>query len=291
MWTPSLQIGCFLYSGPLTGLGRFSSFRRLYSVLKRLRRRPKLRLHSNNIEDAGKCLAKRWATDFDLELIGACIEDLEARGVSQRLRLPEPALDDIIAYAHSVPFRALDDRSSFRIADLADGPSNGAGWAVRGICSDVVPSETILRVLGDYVLCQIATLYLGYEPGTVEAYLEVLSAPRGPADGAGSYPPFEYHYDVPGLNFVGFFFYLTDVDQTTGGAHVIILNSNHDKPLRFMLRSARSAGRHVFEYYDPKAELTVYGAKGAGFVEDLYAFHKVNRPRTTDRLALHIRYY
>jgi hypothetical protein len=147
-----------------------------------------------------------------------------------------------------------------------------------------------MKLVSDYVLCQIATQYLGYEPSTVEVYMEILLASRA-VEQSGDYAPFEYHYDVPGLNFIGFFFYLSDVDDVTGGAHAMIMNSNHDKPLRFKLQSARSAGKQVFEYYSPESELLVYGPKGTGFAEDLYAFHKVNRPELSDRLAIHIRYY
>jgi hypothetical protein len=284
----SLQTG-YLISA-LTHLGRFPTLRRIYSFLMRFRKRSSLIFHPNNIEVAGTRIAKSWSTYFDTELIGECLNDLNAKGISQQLRLPDSVVDEVIEYARSVPFRDVDGQSTFMMSDLENGLSSSDISGSRGIFSNVSTSPHLMKILNDYVLCQIATQYLGYEPSTVEAYLEILLAPRT-ADAPGKYRPFEYHYDVPGFNFIGFFFYLSDVDHTTGGAHAMILNSNRDKPLRFMLQSAQSAGKHVFEYYNQEAELIVHGQKGTGFAEDLYAFHKVTRPKSKDRLAFHIRYY
>jgi hypothetical protein len=275
---------------PLTPFGRFPTLRRIYSYLMSFQKRPTLRFHPNNIEAAGAHIAKSWSTYFPTELIGACVSDLRETGISQRLHLPEGVVNSVIEFANQMPYRDLNGRSRFQISELERDNAASDLSGLRGICTDIAGSPHIINILSDYVLCQIATLYLGYEPRSVEAYLEVLLTPRAPA-ADGSYAPFEYHYDVPGFNFIGFFFYLSDVDHTTGGAHAIILNSNRDKPLRFMLQSARTAGRQVFEYYKREDELAIYGQKGRGFVEDLYAFHKVSRPETKDRLALHIRYY
>lgn len=147
-----------------------------------------------------------------------------------------------------------------------------------------------MQILADRVLCQIAERYLGYEPAVVEAYLERLSNPQR-ATAGGVYPPFGYHYDVPGFNFIGFFFYLTNVDETSGGAHVMIRRSHTDKPLSFLLRSARAAGKKVDKYYPKDQTFIVYGSKGSGFAEDLYSFHKLIPPISEDRLTLQIRYY
>ena len=267
--------------------GRFRSWRRGCSRMMRLEKRPELMFHPNNIENAGTCFAKAASTCFDPALIDACVRDLRTDGISPRLHLPAAITDALIAYAHAAAFRLTDDSAPVRDQSV-QGTSRLSG--LRSICSDVTASLPIMQILADNVLCQIAARYLGFEPAVVEAYLERLSSPqRGTAGGA--YPPFEYHYDVPGFNFIGFFFYLTDVDENTGGAHVMIRKSHVDKPLRFLLRSARSAGKRADQYYPKEQTLTVYGSKGAGFAEDLYSFHKLIPPVGGERLTLQIRYY
>ena len=198
----SFQPGSML--APLTHLGRFPSLRRVYSFLMGFRERPTLKFHRNNIEFAGASIAKSRSTCFDLELIGQCFKDLKARGISQRLRLPDPVVDELVNYARAMPFRDLDGRSTFMMADLENGLSSSDAVRLRGICSDVSSSRQIMEILSDYVLCQIAARYLGFEPSTVEAYLEVLVAPRT-EEANGGYNPFDYHYDVPGLNFMASF--------------------------------------------------------------------------------------
>jgi hypothetical protein len=284
------QIKSFLNWGPLIPLGRFPAWRRGCSRLMSLKRRPELSFHANNIENAGSRFAKTTSTFFDPRLIDECAQDLFKDGISPRLRLPDEAVDALTAFAQAATFRPTDDSAPIKDVNADDATAASSISGLRSICSDITASPQIMQILADHVLCQIATRYLGYQPSVVEAYLERLSSPQR-VKTEGIYPPFGYHYDVPGFNFLGFFFYLTDVNDATGGAHVMIRKSCRDKPLRFMLQSARSAGYQVDTYYPLEDTLVIHGTKGSGFAEDLYSFHKVLPPKGEDRLTLQIRYY
>lgn len=296
---------------PIIYFGRFPVSRRIYSHIMNLEKKHELVFHKHNVENAGSRIAKHNSTYFSGTIIDRCVRDLRSEGISTRLTLPPSVVDAMTEFAQTAPFRYTDDSAPIEQTHADDESSPAteitgteipgaeiAGTEVpeteisgmRRVCSDITKSKEVMRLLGDRVLCQIATRYLGYEPAVVEAYLEILSCPES-AKGLISYPPLGFHYDVPGFNFLGFFFYLSDVTETTGGEHVMIRTSHRNKPLKFMLKSARTAGMEVDSYYPTKLHFEVRGPKGSGFAEDLYSFHKVNPPISQDRLTLQIRYY
>jgi len=101
-----------------------------------------------------------------------------------------------------------------------------------------------------------------------------------------------FHYDLDDYRFIKFFFYLTDVDLSSG-PHVCIRGSHKNKKFSHQLLGVRSAGKEdkeIVDYYGAENVLTVCGQAGFGFVEDASCFHKATPPDGKDRLLLQIEY-
>ena len=98
-----------------------------------------------------------------------------------------------------------------------------------------------------------------------------------------------FHFDVHDLDFVYVFFYLTPCDRDSG-AHETILGSHADKPLKFLLGSARQTEPALRTYYAKDAFHILEGPAGYGFIEDTSSFHRARVPVSSPRLVLSIRY-
>jgi hypothetical protein len=87
-----------------------------------------------------------------------------------------------------------------------------------------------------------------------------------------------------------FFFYLTDVDSTTG-PHMVARGSHRRKKLRHRL--SLFVGRpdgEIIEYYGGDNVVTVTGPAGTGFAEDPFCFHRGTPPTSGDRLMLRVHF-
>jgi len=92
-----------------------------------------------------------------------------------------------------------------------------------------------------------------------------------------------FHYDVPDVKGLTLFVYLNDVDEF-GGAHAVIPGTArrltwHRLFTRFM------SHRKAVETYGSDAIVTITGAKGTAFLEDLVNWHRRNTGNST-RYAL-----
>lgn len=101
-----------------------------------------------------------------------------------------------------------------------------------------------------------------------------------------------FHYDMDDYRFIKFFFYLTDVDPSSG-PHVCIRGSHKNKKFSHQLLGVRCASkddREIVEYYGPENVVMICGQAGFGFVEDSFCFHKGTPPREKARLLLQIEF-
>jgi hypothetical protein len=99
----------------------------------------------------------------------------------------------------------------------------------------------------------------------------------------------DYHYDVPGYDFIYASFYITDTDRYSG-AHVMMKRSHKGKPFRMLLGSARASADAVYKQFGKENEITIEGSAGTGFVQDTACFHRASPPSRGDRLMLAIRF-
>ncbi|MGQ4647945.1 hypothetical protein [Lyngbya aestuarii] len=147
------------------------------------------------------------------------------------------------------------------------------------------------KLANDPTLLAIAAKYLGTNPQCIESEI------------AWSFPVqaswFEqmkaaqvYHYDLDDYRSIKFFFYLTDVDLSSG-PHAYIRSTHKNKKLLHQLLGQRCAGlgdQNILDNYGPENEVTVCGTAGLGFVGDTCCFHKGSIPTEKERLLLQIEF-
>jgi Phytanoyl-CoA dioxygenase (PhyH) len=98
-----------------------------------------------------------------------------------------------------------------------------------------------------------------------------------------------FHYDLDDYRFLKFFFYLTDVDATSG-PHVCVRGSHKQKKLSHTWLRKRETDADIIGYYGLESLVTICGKAGLGFVEDPLCFHKGITPTHKDRLILQIEF-
>ena len=98
-----------------------------------------------------------------------------------------------------------------------------------------------------------------------------------------------FHYDLDDYKFLKFFFYLTDVDDTSG-PHICVRASHKHKKFSHALLRKREKDKHIIDCYGEDSLVTICGEAGFGFVEDPLCFHKGLTPTKRDRLLLQIEF-
>jgi hypothetical protein len=269
-------------------LGRFYSLRTAYSAIKSIKGQTKLRFHRNNIENAEAVIPLRKTSLFRAPEAERVLAELKAHGIAGDLYMVDDLINQVGQYAEQALFRVPTINLKGTIADIQEWQKTNGMVAVRAICTDAIFSSPLSSVAGDPLLYQLAKAYLRYAPTRVEAYFEILLA-GSPEDKGEQYGPHDFHYDVPGLNSMGFIFYANDV-HPDNGPHIMILGSHRTKPFSLLIQSGEEAGKHVGRHYPSTAVRTVVGLRGYGFAEDFYCFHRVLPLIRGSRLALQLRY-
>jgi hypothetical protein len=101
-----------------------------------------------------------------------------------------------------------------------------------------------------------------------------------------------FHYDMDDYRFIKFFFYLTDVDVSSG-PHAIIRGTHKNKKFSHQLLGVRCASKddkEIVDCYGAESVVTICGPAGTGFAEDTYCFHKGSVPTEKVRLLLQIEF-
>lgn len=98
-----------------------------------------------------------------------------------------------------------------------------------------------------------------------------------------------FHYDIDDYCFLKFFFYLTDVDLSSG-PHVCIRGSHEKKNFLHELLCKRAYDKTIIDHYGSDSVVTICEKAGVGFVEDTLCFHKGTTPTHRDRLMLTIEF-
>ncbi|NEQ84220.1 MAG: hypothetical protein F6K26_29810 [Moorea sp. SIO2I5] len=101
-----------------------------------------------------------------------------------------------------------------------------------------------------------------------------------------------FHNDIDDYRSIKFFFYLTDVDSSSG-PHVYIRGTHKNKKLLHQIIGQRCASiedQKLIDYYGAQKVMTVLGAAGSGFVGDTFCFHKGTLPTDKERLLLQMQF-
>jgi hypothetical protein len=223
--------------------------------------------------------------------IAQAVDSLKQTGLYCGLHLRTDTLrnlrqfcDTAVCYGNGqreYPFNC-NDRASAEIA-------YGTRFSMGRYLDSLDKCSTLRGLERDATLLEIAREYLGVEPVFITArmwwsYPVDSESEQQVRDGQS------FHYDLDDYRAISFFFYLSDVDEGSG-PHVCVLESHRRKPLRFLLSPFKSkSDEQICDFYDSSQIVTVLGAAGSGFAEDLFCFHKGTHPSTRDRLLLQIRY-
>lgn len=227
--------------------------------------------------------------DFDVDVAVAAIKtDSYALG----LQLSEEVVQEILDYARSAPCYANRNPELRFFYDEKEQAEASMGNKIRlGSYFQAEGCGAARKLENDPVILAIAAKYLGAPPVHIASELwwsfPVEGTPMEQLKAAQV-----FHYDLDDYRFIKFFFYLTDVDLTSG-PHILLRGTHKNKPLSHQLLGVRCASKpdeEIVDIYGAENLVTVCGSAGLGFAEDATCFHKGTLPTHKERLLLQIEY-
>jgi hypothetical protein len=219
------------------------------------------------------------------------VRTLSNDGYSLGLRLCPDALEELRRFSSTTTCFGDEDFQLPFVLDDKDGAEQRYGRKFKvGRFDDVLQTcPAVQSLASDPALLAIARGYFGTEPALLGArmwwsFASEADAAQQRSVGQG------FHYDIDGYRALAFFFYLTDVKQSTG-PHICVRGSHTEKPLKALvsLRKSRSDAE-IAEWYGPERQMVLCGRAGEGFAEDIFCFHKGLHPESGDRLILQLRF-
>ncbi|HRE61803.1 MAG TPA: phytanoyl-CoA dioxygenase family protein [Micropepsaceae bacterium] len=162
------------------------------------------------------------------------------------------------------------------------------GQAPKGTHVAFFPLETVARaphameIANHPVLLAIAEQDLGAKP-LISALSAWWSLPAG--DGTAQHAE-NYHRDVDDLDWVKYFLYLTDVDESAG-PHLFIRGSHLDPRLTTI---RRYQDEEVHAVFGKEREVRFTGPAGTSFLEKTYGLHRGLPVVKTPRLIFQVFY-
>ena len=218
------------------------------------------------------------------------VDSLRSDGIYLGLQLPDTLVQDILTFSRDITYYdSLNHQFSFTLAERES-------WELslrKSLLLAYHPNPSLLcptlkKLENDPKLWEIAAKYLETQPvitGTKLRWIFAGEKEAIPESGRGF---FNFHYDLEDYRFIKFIFYLTDVEASSG-AHVCVQGSHRKKKLRHQFSLTRERDdKSIIDYYGAEKIKTICAKAGFGFVEDLFCFHKVILPASTDRLILEI---
>jgi hypothetical protein len=271
----------YLRGGPfhflMYTLGRFGAVRSL--VLFAYRRRRRSRIAENR---------EHSVESIDIE---SAADAVARDGFFTGLRLRPQVLRALRLYAKTTTCCAEESfRFPFRLQDRAAAERRyGKKIGVGRLDNALQDCPELLALASDPMLLAIARKYFGCEPTFLGSriwwsFATDAEASQQMSMGQG------WHYDLDGYRALAFFFYLTDVDSSTG-PHILIRGSHTQKPWKSLvsLHKGRSDAE-ITKWYGKERHVTICGPAGSGFAEDIFCFHKGLHPKQGERLVLQLRY-
>jgi hypothetical protein len=228
----------------------------------------------------------------DLEVAQA-VESLQQLGYYLGINLPPDVLNEITHFAYSSRIKARNcPNLSFIYADQKQlKTEDSTNTFVHGTYTDVRSRISAIKKLeNDPKLLKIAAQYLDCEPALIRTDLSwCFVAERSLYEKNGA-AQILFHYDLDDYHALKFFFFITDVDLSSG-PHVCIRGSHKKKKLMHQLSFL--IGRsddEIVDYYGKENLVTIQGQAGFGFAEDTFCFHRGTPPIGKDRLMLQIEF-
>lgn len=209
------------------------------------------------------------------------------------INLPQDILQELLNFAMTMTcYGNRDPTLAFYYSQRVQVEMlSGKQFHIASYLDNIKMSLALKKLESDSGLLAIAAKFLGADPVHIGSDLlwsfPTLATPLQRLEAAQV-----FHYDLDDYRFIKFFFYLTDVDLSSG-PHVCIRGSHKNKKFSHQLLGVRCASKEdkeIVDYYGAENVLTICGRAGFGFVEDASCFHKATPPRDKDRLLLQIEY-
>jgi hypothetical protein len=218
------------------------------------------------------------------------VATIQQEGYCLGLQLPQPIVQSILDYAETHPCCGdRDSRFEFYPSQKAEAEA-AFSRSFRLANYPGEPSPAINRVVNDPNLLAIAAQYFGTDPVLVGSEL-LWSFPVPSTSTQRLKAAQVLHYDIDDYRCLKFFFYLTEVDETSG-PHACIAKSHRRKKLLHQILGQRCAlidDAKLIADYDNQL-VTICGQPGFGFVEDPFCFHRGNPVEQNPRLMLQVEY-
>jgi hypothetical protein len=220
----------------------------------------------------------------DAEDIARLIKD---DGLYLGIRLPIETVEEILSYANSEICHGNNKvENSFYLFEKENWEKIHAKKLTIAEYPDPAICPCIKALKSDPILLEIASKYFDSDPRCTGTRLWWSFAKANDPIGRLKFAQKLFHYDLTGFQSLRFFFYLTDVDMSTG-PHLCIRGSHKKKKIRhqFTLLVGRSDVEAI-DYYGIANTIQIHGSSGFGFAEDPYCFHKGIPPIENNRLML-----
>jgi hypothetical protein len=215
---------------------------------------------------------------------------IQQEGYGLGLQLPQSVVQEVLHYAKThvcygdrnsrfefYPHQKAEAEAafsqSFRLANYTGEPSPAVNW-----------------IINDPNLLAIAAQYFGTDPVFVGS--ELLWSFPVPSNQTQRMKAAQVmHYDIDDYRCLKFFFYFTEVNETSG-PHACIPRTHRNKKLIHQIlgqRCAKIADEKLIATYGGNV-VTFCGKPGFGFVEDPFCFHRGNPVERNARLMLQVEY-
>jgi hypothetical protein len=221
------------------------------------------------------------------------VQSLKKNGYYLGLKLPPSVFLEILSFAYSSEI-TIDGvpNSSFIYAEKDEAEIKYQKNIITA--RYIHPSDrckTIEQLETDPKLLEIAAQYLGANPVHVRTDL-IWCFPASSENyqkmGKFGIPVTFFHCDLDDYRAVKFFFYFTDVDESSG-PHVCMRGSHNKRKLSHYIYRSHS-DRAMTDYYGSENLIRICGEAGFGFAEDPFCFHRGTPPITKPRLLLQIEF-
>jgi hypothetical protein len=259
--------------------GRIVALRRVLRALRRLRRPAPPGTVKGSI--------------FGSIAIAEIVTSLERDGLFTGIRLPQRVVDDLLEFAEQTPCYSNHNRGMvFQSKKYKEAQSEFRSSILTGHYLDKMHDcARVRKIQRDPLLAEIANRYLLTNSFVINTRMWWSFPCEHPDESLLTLAGQDLlHFDMDDWSCIKFFFYLTEVDVSSG-PHVYVRRSHRRKRLRdqFTIFLGRPVSK-IIDFYGRDNVVTICGPAGFGFVEDPFGFHMGTVAQKDPRLVLEIEY-